>query len=379
MITNKGVYFMGSAKDVEISIEPTEVAMGEATFTFKDTYSVDDLVAAYDIQMANEIPGKGNALGRMINYNFQVLVPDVVTHYRKGYSSVLTKPGDLSKFVIEVLAAMVYKDHIRLGGEPIPGPKMTVDFVYDIPSKATNFIIPLEVITRNELGPDSSIMKMYKKGEITPQDIGLESIPEDGKLEQPVITYTTKHEQGDKFLTRKQAMVLSGLTPEQFKQMEALEMVVHNAIDAHTAKVAQRYEIDLVHPDGKREWIWNKNYPMLGDCFGTFDEDRFEILLEEDNDVLKLSKQVLRDWMRSTPWYQEKFLPWKQIVDKLGKEKKSEWPAIEPAPQIPENLMQYVSKIYDVGSRMWTLEASEEEVHGLIEQFHELRRLGVIR
>jgi phosphoribosylaminoimidazole-succinocarboxamide synthase len=378
MITNKGVYFMGSAKDVDITYKPRYNRLGKATFTFKDTYSVDDLVAAYDIQMANEIPKKGEALWRMTNYNFQVLVPDVVTHYRKGYSKASDKPGALPKFIIEVLAAMVYKDHIRLGGEPIPGPKMNVDFVYDIPSKATNLVIPLEVITRNELGPDSSIMKMYKKGEITPQDIGLKSIPEDGKLEQPVITYTTKHEQGDKFLTRKQAMVLSGLKPEQFKQMEALEMVVHNAIDAHTAKVAQHYEIDLVHPDGKREWIWNKNYPRLSDCFGTFDEDRFEIILD-DNAVLKLSKQVLRDWMRSTPWYQEKFLPWKQIVDKLGKEKKSEWPAIEPAPQIPENLMQYVSNMYDIGSKMWTLEASEEEAHGLIEQFHELRRMSIIR
>lgn len=360
---------MGSAKDVHIKVKPRYDRVGKATFSFKDTYSVDDLVAAYGIQMANMIPKKGEALWRMTDFNFQNLVPDVVTHYIASVTPSL----------MHVHAVNIYKEHVKLSGEPIPGPKMTVDFIYNIPSKATNFVIPLEVITRNELGPDSSVMKAYINGGITPQDIGLESIPKDGKLEKPITTYTTKHEQGDKLLTRKQAMALSGLTTEQFGRMEALEMVVHNAIDKQTQIVAEKYKINLVHPDGKREWIWNKNYPMLGDCFGTFDEDRFEILLEQDNAVLKLSKQVLRDWMRSTPWYQEKFLPWKEIVDKLGKEKKSEWPAIEPAPQIPENLMQYVSRMYDIGSRMWTLEASEEEAHGLIEQFRELKRMSIIR
>jgi phosphoribosylaminoimidazole-succinocarboxamide synthase len=154
-------------------------------------------------------------------------------------------------------------------------------------------------------------------------------------------------------------------------------MVVHKAIDAHAAKVAKHYGINLVHPDGKREWIWNKNYPMLGDCFGTLDEDRIEIILEEG--TLKLSKQVLRDWMRSTEWYQQKFLPWKQIVDTLGRAKMSEWPLIGPAPQIPDALIEYVSNMYDTGSKMWTLEASVEDVNGLIEQFRERKRMNMIK
>lgn len=360
---------MGSAKDVVTNLEPTLDFFGEAEFHFKDDYSVDDLVSGYGIKMADQIEGKGVDLWRMTNYNFQNLATMLSTHYL----------GSLRPGVMLVHKANVFKAHVPRE-EIIEGPKINIDFVYNIPKEATNFVIPLEVIGRNELGQDSSIMRMYKKGEIIPQDIGLEQIPEDGKLPHPITTYTTKYESGDKFLTRDQAMVISGLTDKQFELMERLDRKVHNALDRHTKKVAERYDIDLRRPDGKREWIWYEDYPMLSDCFGTFDEDRFEIHLEDES-ILKLSKQPLRDWMRSTEWYQKEFLPWKGIVDKSIEEdvKKEKWPEISPAPSIPNELLTYVENVYDTGSKMWTLLAEQEEVNKLIEDFQNLREESIIR
>ena len=348
---------MGSAKDVNFYDNKT------GFFRFRDDFSVLDLVAAYEIKMASQIRGKGLALWRMAKKTFELLAAEgIPTHY----------VGAPLEGVIDFYFAKVYDCHIRRGGEPIKGPKFTVDFNYNIPANETCFVIPLEVIGRNELGPDSSIMKMAIKGEVKPEDVGLEKFSTDGKLPHPITTYTTKYEKGDKFLTRAQALALSGLTLEQFNKLETLEKKVQNALDVHAGNISERYAIDFSHPDGKREWIFSNGELMVGDVAGTLDEDRFEIRLD-DGTVLKLSKQILRDWMASTTWYQEKFLPWKNQLKVPEK-----W-TVEQPPAVPAELLEYVMKVYDVGSRMWTMEAEPAEVEDLIAYFKRLREASIIK
>jgi len=373
---------MGSAKNVNIIVKPTLTNTGKATFTFKDTYSVDDLVAGYGIKLPDEIPGKGIALWRMSDYTFKELIPTRLTHYIKSYVLKEGLPINSEKSrkrnVMLVDAANVFTEHKPIA-EPIPGPKITLDFEYDIHVGAQNYVIPLEVIGRNELGSDSSIMKMYKNKEITPQDIGLEAISEDGTLPHPIVTYTTKYEKGDKFLTRKQAIKLSGLDEAQFNRLEESDITVNRALNGHTEHVAAHYGVDLRHPDGKREWIYYHGVLIVGDCCGTLDEDRFEIHFN-DGEILKLSKQVARDGMRKMSWYKNDFLPWKAEVDPLIAKgvPREDWPKIRDADPLLKELLEYLVKIYDVGSRMWTLEAEKAEVDTLCSDFRQLRKDSII-
>lgn len=333
---------MGSAKDVWIIEPPTKEKTGYGVFRFLDDFSVFDYG-----KMPGGIPGKGNALWLMSTYNFEMLGEKLPTHYLGRLEP------NLMAFRVANISTCKASAETGLG------------FVYKRPA-AGNFVVPLEVIYRNELGPESSIMRLYKNGEIKPEDIGLEEISECGVLPHPILTYSTKFEETDIFVKKGEAALVAGLNDEEFYGIEDLALKVNAFINEQTANVARKYDINLIHPDGKCEILMINQKAVIGDVFGTLDEDRFEIILE-DGTNMKLSKQILRNWYKKTDWY--------NVFEEWKKNPKGEKPK---PPKAPRELVDYVSSAYQTFARMWTLQASQSEFKNLEEKFRELKETSVI-
>ena len=143
---------MATAKDVWIVGEPSQDKMGVGVFRFLNDFSVFDYG-----KMPGGIPGKGHALWMTSTYNFEMAMNEgFVTHY-------LSK---LEPNLMGFMAANIITEHrdtqdTSFGWEYAN----TVDL--------SNRVIPLEIIYRNELGKESSIMKMANSGKLHPEDIGL--------------------------------------------------------------------------------------------------------------------------------------------------------------------------------------------------------------
>ncbi|MDD5182036.1 MAG: phosphoribosylaminoimidazolesuccinocarboxamide synthase [Candidatus Nanoarchaeia archaeon] len=349
---------MGSSKDLWLIKKPEGNETGIGIFTLTDDFSVFDYG-----KMGKGIPGKGHALWLMSTYNFEHAgCVDAKTHY-------ITKDFPNK---IAFRAANVFTEH--KDSELSPG------FVYDIPNNST-FVIPLEIIYRNELGKESSIIKMYDRKEITPQDVGLEAIAENGVLPHPIITYTTKFEPGDRFLKREEAMRLSGLSKENFDKAEQVALKLNDLLNERTRQIAGAYNINLTHPDGKCELVYVPNEGIIvGDVFGTLDEDRFKIVLD-DGVEMKLSKQILRDWYKKTEWY-NKFEAWKEIRGKVerGELSVKKLPNAPKPPAAPKELIAYASSAYLTFASMWSSNESHERslFETLETKFRKLKSEGLL-
>ena len=212
-----------------------------------------------------------------------------------------------------------------------------------------NYLVPLEVIFRNSLPKGSSVFARIDKGKLDWQALGLAEKPQPGqKLEQPLIDMSTKLEETDRYLSLAEARELSFLPDETFDDLfqKALEV---NKFISNKAE-----EIGLVHADGKVEFgLTPEGEFMLVDVCGTLDEDR--MLLGD----FHVSKQVLRDYYKTTPWYHEI-----EAAKDAGKPK-AEWPGPSPA---PKELLDIVSNMYKsfceawTGEKVWNAPSLEEVV-----------------
>lgn len=296
---------MGSVKDLTIEKKATDKESGVGIFRFTDDYSVFDFGKMPDI-----IPGKGEALCRMSAYNF----------------SELNKLGIKSHFL-----------------QLVSGNQMKVKLVRVLyPQKGElkkgmrNYLIPLELIFRNSLPDGSSVFKRLEKKETTIEQLGLTSMPKVGeKLAKPILDVSTKLEPTDRYLDWKEAQSLSCLDDRKMSELKQKVLRVNDFLNEKAGSIG------LEHADGKVEFaLGPENELMLVDVCGTLDEDR---LLFND---FHISKQVLRDYYKTTPWY-----------DKLSKAKesfpddKTKWPA--PA-KLPRELIELVSNMYESICEAWT-------------------------
>ncbi len=294
---------MGSVKDVTILENATADMFGAGVFEFKDDYSIFDYG-----KMPDTIPSKGEALCRMGSWNLQKISEElgIKTHFR-GFS----EPNMMEVSMVQILY-------------PQKG---------EIKPDSRNYLIPLEIIFRNALPPGSSIFKALDRGELTPQDLGLESRPEPGhKFDRPFMDFTTKLETSDRRLKMSEAREISGLSEDEF------ERVVETALKINNFLTKRAESIGLEHPDGKIELALGPDREiLLVDICGTPDEDRFLL------NGFHISKQVLRDYYKKTPWYRE----FDAVINTLPKEK---WPAPE---SLPPGLVTAVSDMYKAVCEKW--------------------------
>jgi phosphoribosylaminoimidazole-succinocarboxamide synthase len=310
---------MGSVKDLKVLKEATSENNGVGRFIYSDRYSVFDWG-----EMPDRIPNKGAAIAMLGAYFFEKLEKmDIHTHYlglvEGGNAKKLSEIKNPTN-TMEIKLLRVIKPELK-------GDK------YDYSKYKHNdggFLIPLEVIYRNFLPPGSSVFKRLKNGEIKPQDLGLDRMPEPNqKLEKPIYDVSTKLEITDRYMSWSEAQEISGLSDAELSALKELTTTINNFI---TNEFAQ---IGLVNEDGKIELGFDlERKLMLVDVFGTLDECRFTY------DGLPVSKEIARIHYRNTEW--------NKAVEDAKKKDRQHWKeicALKPEPLSPK-LKQLISQIY---------------------------------
>ncbi len=317
---------MGSVKDLFVKKPATANETGIAIFHFTDDYSVFDYGKMPDV-----IEAKGEALCRMAAYNFEQLQKlGIRSHFRK-----LVKGNEMEVDLVRVLYPQ--KGELRQG--------------------MGNYLVPLEVIYRNSLPEGSSVFKRLQSGQTTPKQLGLSRMPTPGEqLEKPLIDVSTKLEETDRYLSWEEAAEISCLSEEEVAQLKKTALKINDFLNKRAKKIG------LQHADGKVEFAVDpKRRLMLVDVCGTLDEDRF--LFEG----VHLSKQVLRDYYKKTPWY--------AIIEKEKAEGKGKGKYTVP-PRLPTQLLELVCNMYKSATEAWTgkeiwASPSIEEVVGQYKRFLE--------
>ncbi|MBE8540619.1 phosphoribosylaminoimidazolesuccinocarboxamide synthase [Geoglobus acetivorans] len=307
---------MGSVKDLTVIKKPEDDRTGIGRFLFSDRYSVFDYG-----EMPDLIENKGKALCLISAYFFEILEKDgISTHYIGLVEEEKAKR-------LDELDGAVNEMEVRL--VRVVEPERTGSgYDYSIFKNLNgNYLIPLEVIYRNSLPEGSSVFRRLRKGEIGPEDLGLTEIPTPGsRLEKPVIDFSTKLEDTDRYLRRREALEISGLSEEEFEELAELAEKIDRIITEEVGKAG------IENLDGKVEFALDENRKlMLVDAVGTPDECRFSF------DGIEMSKEILRKFYRKTEWY--------RLVEKFKGEENWRGHAGKP-PKLPEDLKNAVSEMY---------------------------------
>ena len=314
-----------STKNLTVDVPAAATQAGRGIFEFTEDYSVFDFG-----KMPDRIPGKGEAICRMTGFNFALLErAGVRTHFQR-----LILPNRIQFTLLRII-----------------NPHVTA-----IPPGTVNYLIPLQVKFRNSLPRGSSIFERLYSGQITLDELGLPAVPEPGaRLAAPMIEFTTKLEETDRFITRAEARALAALSESQVLAIEETARKVNEIISEHAASVG------LDHADGKIEFgLGPDGTLLLVDAVGTPDENRFLL------DDFHLSKQVMRDFyarldLKSTvkSWAQAS-LP------------REQWPA---QPSLPREYVAVLADMYRSLCELWTGERVWD-VPPLREVLRKLRKLS---
>lgn len=293
-----------TTKNLEIIEPPTATKEGVGVFEYTDYYTV-----FFYGRMPDPIPGKGQALCRMAAFNFRMLEEaGVPTHFRRFIAP--------NKIEFR-LARIVDPDVEALA----PG--------------VANYLVPLQVLTRNELPQGSSVHRRLVAGTLTPADIGLSGIPAVGeRLEHPIIEYATMLEEPKRFIDAPEAQRLAGLTYDQFQAMRDTTVRVSEVLTSHAS------ELGLNHSDGNFEYVVSSDGRIvLADSPGTPDGSRLLF------DGVHCGKQVIRNWY-SDHGFEPPVQKW--VADGIPR---SQWPT--PV-SLPPHFIPVMSDLYRSLTEAWT-------------------------
>lgn len=322
---------MTSVKEFRIEETATPDRLGRARFVFTNDYSVFDWGT-----MPDTIPYKGECLCTMGAATFEALdAEDIATHYK----------GCEIEGTVMSLADAIDED-------PRPPREMTIDLtrVPELPHTGTeydydafhatareNYLIPLEIVFRNQVPSGSSL-----RSRVRPSEVGLstEEWPDEAvALPDPVVEFSTKFEEQDRYLSREEADHIAGAA-----DIETLESIAHEVNDCITGLAE---EAGLSHEDGKIECLYYDGEIRVADVAGTFDENRFSY---EGREV---SKEVLRQFSKRTqPEWVEAVKAAKQ---KAVEADDPEWRAhcsVEPEP-LSDPVIEAVSDLYAAGTNAY--------------------------
>jgi len=280
---------MGSVKDLEVTVKPTQEKMGCGRFRFSDRFSVFDWG-----EMPDLIDGKGSALCLMGAYCFEkVEERGVKTHYRGlvDEQGRILKVNELNRPTDTMEIDLV---NVHRPGAYIKDGKLQYDYsAYT--NDLRNYLIPLEIIYRNGLPEGSSVFKRLERGQLTLQDLGMTRYPKTGeRLSRPIFDVSTKLEETDRYVSWKEAREISGLSTDEVDEVRDILFKVNKVITQVAMKA------DLENEDGKIELAFDhQRRLMVVDVIGTLDECRFTY------EGLHISKEIARQYYRKTSWYQD--------------------------------------------------------------------------
>ena len=319
---------MTSVKEFVVEREPTADEAGRGSFVFTDAYSVFDWG-----EMPDAIPEKGRTLCSMGAFNFEALEADgIATHYRgivsEGTVTTLSSAREPSREMAIELALV----------PELPREGRTYDYDAYHEAAGENYVVPLEIVFRNRVPVGSSLRRRT-----TPADHGLdlEEWPAESlELSEPIVEFSTKYEESDRYLERSEADRIAGLA-----DLEALESIARTVNRLVTDRAV---DAGLVHEDGKIECVYYRGEIRVADVVGTFDENRFSI------DGQQLSKEVLRQYYKRTQ------PSWVEAVAAAKAEAKrrdvADWRPLcadDPDP-LPPDVVALASDLYAAGTNAYT-------------------------
>ena len=339
---------MTSVKEIHVEAPATRDALGRGSFRFTDDYSVFDWG-----RMPDPIPGKGASLCAMGADNFEGLeAAGVPTHYRGvvedgavvGLDDVAAPPRELAIDLTQVPdlpfvgGAYDYDAYHAAGGE--------------------NFLVPLEVVFRNDVPVGSSLRR---RSEPADHGLDLDAWP-DGPVDlpSPVVEFSTKYEERDRYLDREAAAAIAGRA-----DLDAIEALAREVNDLVTERAAAA---GLDHQDGKIEVLYVDGEVRVADVVGTFDENRFAYGDQQ------LSKEVVRQfYKRYDPDWVDAVAAAKAEADRRGV---ADWrPLCEASPEpLPAHVVEAVGDLYAAGANAYldrdlleapSLEAAVEAVRAI--------------
>jgi len=321
---------MTSVKDFRIETEPTAEAFGRGSFVFTDDYSVFDWG-----KMPDQIPDKGASLCTMGAFNFELLeAADIPTHYEG-----VVLDGDTVNLEAALEDGAAPRE-MAISLTQVPDlPHEGTDYDYDAYHDAAgqNFLIPLEIVFRNTVPVGSSL-----RTRTDPSDHGLdvEEWPEEVlELPEPIVEFSTKYEEQDRYLTREEADRISGKA--DIDTLEKTALAVNELLNERAA------EAGFVHEDGKIECLYHQGEIHVADVVGTFDENRFAY------DGQEVSKEVVRQYHKRTqPEWVDAVSEAKSTADELGV---ADWKSMcdrQPEP-LDRRVIQAARDLYCAGTNAY--------------------------
>ncbi|RBI61553.1 phosphoribosylaminoimidazolesuccinocarboxamide synthase [halophilic archaeon] len=318
---------MTSVKEFRVEREPTPDSLGQGAFVFTDDYSVFDWG-----KMPDEIPDKGASLCTMGAFNFELLEEEgVPTHYRGVVSD-----GN----VVSVSDATSPPTEMAIDLTQVPNlPREGRNYDYEMFHGAAddNYLVPLEVVFRNSVPVGSSLRRRTD-----PEDHGLD-FPEwpDGavQLEEPIVEFSTKFEESDRYLSREEADRIAGAA--DVGELESVAREVNRVVTERAA------EAELTHEDGKIECLYYEGEVRVADVVGTFDENRFTFHGQP------VSKEFLRQYhKREQPAWAD------AVADAKAAAKRrdvADWRSLcdeRPAP-LPDEVVSAARDLYVAGTNAY--------------------------
>jgi phosphoribosylaminoimidazole-succinocarboxamide synthase len=270
-------------------------------------------------------------------HSLEFVFSDKISVFDKIIPSLIPHKGETlcrsSAFWFQVARSCGIKSHFK---ELIPPNRMRVQRVDILPyakinKKSTNYLIPLEVISRHYVA--GSLWDRIRNGEVKPAKLGFKATKEvkyGDKLPEPFLEFTTKLEKVDRLLTKKEAVKIAGLSASEY------DSIVNSALRIDE-KIAEEVEKrDLIHVDGKKEYAFDEERKlMVVDSFGTADEDRWWDWESYSKGLFtELSKENVRQHYKQLGYY-DKLME----ARKMGK--------AEPRiPSLPETKIKEISELY---------------------------------
>jgi phosphoribosylaminoimidazole-succinocarboxamide synthase len=283
---------MTSVKEFRVEEPASADSLGRGAFVFTDDYSVFDWG-----KMPDSIPNKGASLCAMGAANFELLESEgIPTHYRGVVNGadvvplgdVVTPPREMAIDLTQV--------------PELPHEGREYDYTAFHEAAGENYLIPLEIVFRNTVPVGSSL-----RGRAAPEKFGLDYADwpdEPVDLPEPVVEFSTKYEESDRYLSRDNADYIAGKA-----DIDDLETVAREVNDLVTEQAAAA---GLKHEDGKIECLYYDGEIRVADVVGTFDENRFSF------EGQQLSKEVVRQYHKRTQ------PEWVDAVDAAKAEAKAE-------------------------------------------------------
>ena len=319
---------MTSVKEFRIEEDATADDLGRGSFVFTDDYSVFDWG-----KMPDQIPEKGATLCTMGAFNFELLESEgVPTHYRG-----VVENGDV--IPLEDATHPPWEMAIDLTQVPdLPHEGREYDYDHYHEAAGENYLIPLEIVFRNRVPVGSSLRRRTAP---TDHDLGFEEWPDEAvDLDEPIVEFSTKYEEGDRYLDRTEADAIAGVA--DIDDLESVAREVNRII------TDQAESAGLVHEDGKIECCYYQGEIRVADVVGTFDENRFSY------EGTQLSKEVLRQYHKRTQ------PDWVEAVDAAKTEAKQEdiadWKSLceeAPAP-LSDDVLETARDMYCAGANAYT-------------------------